>query len=80
VCVCVSLCLSAAASLQYCTDPDVAWVSDRGFLVVVRYWANLQSLHELRCYGSVTRTRNVSEFMLVLALCLVYFVAFYRPL
>jgi len=26
----------------------------------------------LRCYGSITRTRNVSEYMLVLALCLVF--------
>jgi len=25
----------------------------------------------LRCYGSITRTRNVSEYMLVVALCLV---------
>jgi len=25
----------------------------------------------LRCYGNITRTRNVSEYMLVLALCLV---------
>jgi len=28
-------------------------------------------MHGLRCYGNVTRTRNVSEYMLVLALCLV---------
>ena len=28
--------------------------------------------HGLRCYGNITRTRNVSEYMLVLALCLVY--------
>jgi len=27
----------------------------------------------LRCYGNMTRTRNVSEYMLVLALCLVSF-------
>jgi len=40
-------------------------------LLVVHYWADLQSRHGLRCYGNVTRTRNVSEYMLVLALCLV---------
>jgi len=28
-------------------------------------------VHGLRCYGNITRTRNVSEYMLVLALCLV---------
>jgi len=26
----------------------------------------------LPCYGNITRTRNVSEYMLVLDLCLVY--------
>ena len=31
-------------------------------------------MHGLRCYGNITRTRNVSEYMLVLALCLVTFV------
>jgi len=39
----------------------------------VHYWADLQSVHGLRCYGNITRTRNVSEYMLVLALCLVSF-------
>jgi len=37
----------------------------------VHYRADLQSGHGLRCYGNITRTRNVSEYMLVLALCLV---------
>jgi len=36
-------------------------------------WADLQSMHGLCCYGNITRTRNVSEYMLVLALCLVAF-------
>jgi len=38
---------------------------------VVHYWADLQSMHELCCYGNIMRTQNVSEYMLVLALCLV---------
>jgi len=42
---------------------------------VVQYWAALQSVHRLRCYGNITRTRNVSEYMLVLALCLVIIIA-----
>ena len=41
--------------------------------LVVHYWADLQSVHELRCYGNITQTQNVSEYMLVLALCLVAF-------
>ena len=36
----------------------------------MQYWADLQSVHGL-CYGSITRTRNVSEYMLVLTLSLV---------
>jgi len=39
--------------------------------IVVLYWADLQSVHGLRWYDNITRTRNVSEHMLVLALCLV---------
>jgi len=129
VSVCLSVCLSATACLHYCTDPDVTWGNGRGCLLVVHYWADLQSVHGLRCYGNtknawqslpvirqahrmphalrmpantpltsdkidapaacatlsattpfhfvhtaggvVTRTRNVSEYMLVLASCLV---------
>ena len=72
--VCVSVCLSAAACPHYCTDPDVTWMSGRGCLLVVHYWADLQSVYGLCCYGNITRMRNVSEYMLVLALCLVMFV------
>jgi len=42
-----------------------------GCPVVVHYWADLQSVHGLRCCGNITRTRNISEYMLVLAVCLV---------
>jgi len=38
----------------------------------VHYWADFQSVHGLRCYGNITRTRNVSKYMLVLVLRLVY--------
>jgi len=69
LCVCVSVSLSAVACLHYCTGPDVTWASGRGYApLVVHYWADLQSVHGLRCYGNITRTRNVSEYMLVLAL------------
>ena len=30
--------------------------------LVVHCWANLQSVHGLRCYGNITSTRNVSEY------------------
>ena len=54
--VCVCVCLSAAVCPHYCTDPDVTWRSGRGCPLVVQYWADLQSVHGLRCYGNITRT------------------------
>ena len=57
------VCLSAAAYPCYCTDPEVTRGSGRGCPLVVRYWANLQSVHGLRCYDNITRTRNVIEYM-----------------
>ena len=58
VCVCLSvcLCLSAAVRPRYCTDPDVTWRCGRGCPLVMHYWADLQSVHGLRCYGNITRT------------------------
>jgi len=57
--VCVSVCLyvrlSEAACLYYCTDPDVTWGDGRGCPLVVHYWADLQLVHGLHCYGN---TRN----------------------
>jgi len=55
VCVCLSVCLSAAACLHYCTESDVTWGSGRGCPLVVHYWADLQSVHGLHCHGN---TRN----------------------
>ena len=51
--VSVSVCLSLAAFLQYCTNPDVTLRNGRGYLLVVHYWADLQSVHWCRCYGNV---------------------------
>jgi len=50
--VCVSVCLSAAVRPHYCTDLDVTWGHGRGCPLVVHYWADLQSVHGLRCYGN----------------------------
>ena len=46
------VCLSAAACLHYCTDPGVTWRNGRGCPLVVHCWADLQSVHGLRCYGN----------------------------
>ena len=53
LCVCLSVCLSTAACPRYCTDPDVTWGSGRGCPLVVHYWADLQSVHGMRCYGNI---------------------------
>jgi len=50
LCVCLSVC--PRLHDHYCTDPDVAWGSGRGCPLDVRYWADLQSVHGLRCYGN----------------------------
>ena len=71
VCLCVCLSVRGRMPTLFCTDPDVTWRSGRGCPLVVHYWEDLQSVHGLRCYGNITRTRNVSEYVLVLALCLV---------
>jgi len=42
----------------------------RECLLAVHYWMALLSVHGLCCYGNITRTRNVSLYTLVLALCL----------
>jgi len=51
LCVCVCVCLSAAACPHYCTDPDVTRESGKGCPLVLHYWADLQSVHGLRCCG-----------------------------
>jgi len=76
----LSVCLSVATCLHYCTDSDGTWVSDGGCALVVHYWANLQSGHGLHCYGNITRMRNVSEYVLVLAVCLLPIVFLYSIL
>jgi len=64
------VCLSTAACPHYLTDPDVTWRSGRGPLSCALLGAFAISAR-LRCYGNITRKQNVSEYMLVLALCLV---------
>jgi len=68
LCVCVSV-LGRMPTLLL--GPACNLGSGRGCPLVVHYWADLQSVHRLRCYGNTIRTRNVSEYVLVLAFCLV---------
>ena len=59
--VCLSVCLSAAACPHYCTDPDATWGSGRGCPLVVHYWADLQSVHGMRCYGNIMEMRGRAQ-------------------
>jgi len=76
LCVCLSdcvyVCLSAAVRPHYCTDPDVTCGRGRGYPLLVHYWAAVWTAG-FHCWrsGNIMGTQNVSEYMLVLALCLV---------
>ena len=125
MCVYVSVSVCPRPHAYTSTDPDVTWGSGRGCPLVVHYWAHLQSVHGLRCYGNtknawqspavirqahrmhyacrrrlpspaiksthlqrdrsissilwgvVMRMRNLSEYVLVLAVCLVSIICSY---
>jgi len=70
LCVCLSV-RGRMPTLLHGTGCNLG--SGRGCPLFVHYWADLQSGHGLRCYGNITRTRNVSEYMLVIALYRVCF-------
>jgi len=71
--ICLSVCLSAAACpvahTTACTDSesDVTWGVIGGAPLVMHYWADVQSVHEFRCYEPMTtrRTRNLSECLYI---------------
>ena len=72
LCVCLSVYPSVRGRMPILLHgPGCNLAIGRECPLVVHYWADLQSVHALRCCGNITRTRNVSEYMLVLALCLV---------
>jgi len=57
VCLCMSVCLSVRGRTPTLLHgPDVTWRHGRGCPLVVHFWADLQSVHGLRCYGNITRT------------------------
>jgi len=68
--VCVSVCVSLAAFQHYCADPDITWGNDRGCLLDVRCWADLQSVHGFRCYDNIAPNAKC-QLVLILAVCLV---------
>ena len=52
---CASVCLSVRGHMPTLLhDPDVTWGSGSGCPLVVHYWADLQSVHGLHCYGNIT--------------------------
>ena len=53
--MCACVCLSLAAFLHYCTDPDVRLTlqKDRGCPLVVYYWADLQPVRGFRRHGNI---------------------------
>jgi len=63
VCVSVCVCLSVPVRgrMPTCTDPDVTWRNGRGFPIVVHFWADLQSVHGLRCYGNTMEMRDSAQ-------------------
>jgi len=66
------VCLSLATFLHYCMDPDVTWgvVPGTWCPLVVHYWADLQSVHEFRCYDNIAPNEKCQR-VLVLAVCLI---------
>ena len=56
LCVCLSVCPWPYAHTTARTRMDVTWGRGRGCPLVVHYWADLQSVHRLRCYGNITQT------------------------
>ena len=50
------MCLSVCP--HYCTEPDVTWGSGKGCPLVVHYWADLQLVHGLHCYGNIMEMRS----------------------
>ena len=60
------VCLSLAAFAHYCTDPGVTW-GMVGVPLVVRCWADMQSVHGFRCYDNIAPNAKCQR-VLVLAL------------
>ena len=69
------LCVRVSASRRIPTllhRPGCNLGNGRGYPLVVHYWADLQSVHGLRCYDNIAPNAKCPR-VLVLALCLVLF-------
>jgi len=65
VCVCLSVCLSVPCRIRTCSLGN-----GTGAPLFVHNWADLQSVHEFRCYDNIARNAKCQR-VLVLALCLI---------
>jgi len=64
----LSLCLSVRSHMPTLLHRlDVTWGNSRGCPLIVQYWVDLQSVHGFLCCDNIARTRNVSKYLLVLA-------------
>jgi len=62
VCVCVCLCLSVRGHMPTLLHgPECNLGSGRGCPLVVHYWADLQSVHGLHCYGNTMEMRGRAQ-------------------
>jgi len=61
LCVCLSLCVSVHGHMPTLLHgPGCNLGRDRGCPLVVHYWADLQSVHGLHCYGNIMQTLATS--------------------
>jgi len=69
--VCVSVCVSVPCRIPTLLHgPGCTLGNGRGFLLVMHYWAYLQSVHGFRCYDNIAPNAKCQR-VLVLAVCLV---------
>jgi len=54
--VCVSVCVSVRGRMPTLLHGPGCNLEEWYGIIVVHYWADLQSVHGLRCYGNITRT------------------------
>ena len=74
--VCLSVCLYLAAFSHYCTDPDVSWENGTGCPVVVRHWADLQSVHGFRCYENIAPNAKCQRVLVLTLAWLLFYLQF----
>ena len=62
LCVCLCVCLPVRGRMHTLLHrPGCNLGSGRGCPLVVHYWADLQSVHGLRCYGNTMEMRGRAQ-------------------